>query len=177
MNAIARWSWSWYRQVLLRRAPQEDPLSWRALAAALSAYVFVGLWQAAYALDRLTVAAITLTEAAVMGGFTALVLFLAGRSLRLGQTLTALAGTGALLGLVGWLLVSGEGGVQEPSGLLVLGRLAWLAWTVAVQAHIFRHALSTRYGFGLMLAGLHTVLIIVVVETLFPRVIAESGVQ
>ena len=46
---------------------------------------------------------------------------------------------------------------------LVLAWLLMLVWSIAVQAHIFRHALSTAYGSGLLLAGLHTVLIVTLV--------------
>jgi hypothetical protein len=37
-----------------------------------------------------------------------------------------------------------------------------------VQAHIFRHALSSRYGIGLLVAGLHTVVAIVLLNYFFP---------
>ena len=57
---------------------------------------------------------------------------------------------------------------------MVLAWLALLAWSIAVQAHIFRHALSTRYGIGLLLAGAHTILAIAILESLFPRVIEGS---
>ena len=50
-----------------------------------------------------------------------------------------------------------------------MGWLMLLVWGISVQAHIFRHALSVRYGIGLMLAGLHTVLSIALIETLFPQ--------
>jgi hypothetical protein len=57
------------------------------------------------------------------------------------------------------------------AGILVLGWLLMLVWSIAVQAHIFRHALSAGYATGLLVAGLHMVLIITLVETLFPRVL------
>ena len=51
-----------------------------------------------------------------------------------------------------------------------LGWLMLLVWSISVQAHIYRHALSTRYGVGLLVAGLQMVLVISLLETLFPQV-------
>jgi hypothetical protein len=167
---------SWLEQVLLRRAPQDDALSYPALVVALLAYLCVDLLQAAGSSVWNVALAMTLMDTLVMVAFTWVVLLLAGRSARLVQTLTALAGTGALLGLVGLPLVlqaaSAHQAADGPSASTVIGWLTLLAWSIAVQAHIFRHALSTRYGIGLIVAGLHTVLAINLLEAFFPRVVA-----
>jgi hypothetical protein len=87
------------------------------------------------------------------------------------QTLTALAGTGTLLGLLGMPLMLQASRVQqsgEPGAALVMGWLVLLIWNITVQAHIFRHALSSRYGIGLLVAGLHTVVAIVLLDYFFP---------
>jgi len=106
------------------------------------------------------------------------VLAVAGKTVRLVQTLTALAGTGALLGLIGLPLIQQAAQAHQveagPSAGMVLAWLALLAWSIAVKAHILRHALSMRYGSGLLLAGVHTILAIAILESLFPRVIEGS---
>jgi len=114
----------------------------------------------------------TALDALIMVLFSWSVLRLAKKSARYLQTLTALAGTGAVLGLVGLPLIQqaarahpGEG----PAGILVLGWLMLLVWTISVQAHIYRHALSTRYGMGLLVAGLQMVLVISLLAALFPQ--------
>ncbi len=43
-----------------------------------------------------------------------------------------------------------------------------LVWSVAVEAHIFRHALSSRYATGVLVACLHTALAITVLSYFSP---------
>lgn len=164
--------WSWLQQCLLRRAPQDDPISFRALALALSGYVLIDLVQAS-ASSRLVVSlGMTLLDVLLMAVFAWVVLRVTVKTRRFVQTLTSLAGTGIMLGLAALPLVQLAASAHrndEPMADLVLGWLILLAWGISVEAHIFRHALSVRYGIGLMLAGLHTVLAIGLIETLFPQ--------
>lgn len=164
---------AWAEQLLLKRAPQDDAFSPPALAVAVTAYLGIDLLQALSSSAWHVAVAITLVDTLTMLLFTWAVLQFAGKSVRLVQTLTALAGTGAMLGILGlplvWQAVHAhqEGG---PSAAVVSAWLVLLAWSVIVQAHIFRHALSTRFGYGLMLAGLHSVIAISLMEVFFPRV-------
>jgi cytochrome b len=172
-DLIKRWLVSWLLQCLLRRAPQDDPLSYSALQWSIVAYVLMDLWQARASSDWPATLGMTLLDTLVMVLFAWTLLLLTKKSARLVQTLTALAGTGTVLGVVGLPLILQAARTQTedgPAGILVLGWLLMLVWSIAVQAHIFRHALSTGYGTGLLLAGLHTVLIVTLVETLVPRV-------
>jgi len=148
-------------------------LSYSALQWSIAAYVLMDLWQARASSDWPATLGMTLLDTLVMVLFAWTLLLLTKKSARLVQTLTALAGTGTVLGVVGLPLIFQATRTQTedgPAGILVLGWLLMLVWSIAVQAHIFRHALSTGYGTGLLLAGLHTVLIVTLVETLFPRV-------
>jgi len=170
---VTRWWLSWLEQCLLRRTPQADPLSRTALGGALLAYLSMDLLQARASSGWPVSLGMTALDTLVMVWFSWSVVRLTRHTARYLQTLTALAGTGALLGLVGLPLVqqaaqaqSGEG----PTGTLVLGWLMLLVWGIAVQAHIYRHALSVRYGTGLLVAGLQTILVISLLETLFPPV-------
>jgi len=164
--------WSWLQQCLLRRAPQDDPISYRALIQALSGYLLIDLVQAS-ASSRLEVSlGMTLLDTLLMVVFVWVVLRVTSKTQRFAQTLTSLAGTGMMLGLAALPLVQQAASAHrhdEPMGSLVLGWLILLVWSITVQAHIFRHALSVRYGIGLMLAGLHTVLAIGLIEALFPQ--------
>jgi hypothetical protein len=172
------WSHSWLEQLLLRRAPQDDVYSQRMLIVSLVAYMAVDLLQAFSGSAWRVASAITLTDTLVMVLFAWAVLKITGKSPRLVQTLTALAGTGALLGILGvplvWEAVRAHHS-DGPSASVVTAWLVLLVWTVAVQAHIFRHALSTGYGVGLMAAGLHSVIAIITLETLFPRVLETAA--
>ena len=171
-NEFKSWLMSWFEQCLLRRAPQDDALSYRALLWALFAYVVIDLVQASMTSVWGVSLGMTVLDTVVLVVFTWLVLRVMGRSARFVQTLTAVAGTGALLGLVAMPLVlqasrANQGDGQ--TGTLVLGWLVMLVWSITVQANIFRHALSTRYGAGLLVAGLHTVLVIALLDYFFPR--------
>ncbi|GMQ89046.1 MAG: hypothetical protein BMS9Abin09_0491 [Gammaproteobacteria bacterium] len=164
---------SWLEQCLLRRAPQADPVSGTVLLWALLGYVLLDLLQARTSSGWLTSLGMTALDTLFMVLFSWSVLRLTNKTARYMQTLTALAGTGAVLGLVGLPLIQqaaqtrpGEG----PGGMLLLGWMLLLVWNISVQAHIYRHALSSRYGVGLLVAGLQMVLVISLLETLFPPV-------
>jgi len=172
MNSRSTTAWltSWLQQCVLRRAPQDDPFSPAGLVGALLAYGLVDVLQARAASDWPVALGMSLTDTLIVILFSWLVLLVAKKPARLAQTLTALAGTGAMLGLLGVPLMLQAGAQQggEPGALLVLGWLVLLVWNISVQAHIFRHALSSRYGIGLLVAGLHTVVAIVLLDFMFP---------
>ncbi len=172
MTKILDSFWSWLQQCLLRRAPQDDPAVLGTLIQALSAYALIDFVQAGASSGAMVSLAMTLLDTLLMAVFIWVVLRVTAKTQRFVQTLTSLAGTGMILGLAALPLVQLAASAHrndEPMGGLVLGWLVLLAWSISVQAHIFRHALSTRYGIGLMLAGLHTVLAIALIETLFPQ--------
>ena len=172
-DQINRWLVSWLQQCLLRRAPQDDPPSYSALQWSVVAYVLMDLLQARASSDWTASLGMTLLDTLVMIVFVWVVLRLMKKPARFVQTLTALAGTGTVLGVLGLPVILQAAQTQAEdgrAGMLVLGWLLMLVWSIAVQAHIFRHALSAGYSAGLLLAGLHTVLIVTLVETFFPRV-------
>lgn len=169
---IRRWLQSWLEQCLLRRAPQADPVSGTALGWSILAYVTMDLLQARASSGWQTSVGMTTLDTLVMVLFSWAVLRLTNKTARYVQTLTALAGTGTVLGLLGLPLIQQVARAHPddgPAGMLVLGWLMLLVWSISVQAHIYRHALSIRYGAGLLVAGLQMVLVIILLETLFPQ--------
>ena len=83
----------------------------------------------------------------------ALLLQLRGFSSRLQQTISALAGTGFLLGLVSlFLLMQLDREAPQPG--LALGYLGLFIWSLAVDGHIYRHALSIKMSLGVLVAVL-----------------------
>jgi hypothetical protein len=170
-DALLGWFTSWVRQCLLQRAPQDDPFSYQGLRWSLLVYALVDLLQAVTVSGWLVAVGMSLADILLMIAFTWLVLLIVQKPARLTQTLTSLAGTGAMLGLLGMPLMlqaTRTSGGSDPPPALVIGWLALLGWNIAVQAHIFRHALSSWYGVGLLAAGLHTALAIVLLNYLFP---------
>jgi len=74
-------------------------------------------------------------------------------STRLPQTLSALAGTGLIFGFGSVLLIS----QAEPASNQPVLALVWFGvflWSIAVDAHIYRHALSIKMNLGVLVAVL-----------------------
>ncbi|MCC7330802.1 MAG: hypothetical protein IT484_11740 [Gammaproteobacteria bacterium] len=144
-------------QIVMRRLGPEDlPDSSFLLGLALAAYALAQLPTAGVVFGLTPTAALAIAvDCALLAGVFWLLLRFTGHAPRFRQTLTALAGTGALLALVQAPLVyltklAGAGG-QSSAGP-TLGLLALLLWSVIVQAHIASRALSGGYGVGLAVA-------------------------
>jgi hypothetical protein len=131
---------------LLRKGPQDVPASPALLKASLAAYGLASLLVQAVSVNLLTALLQAFLDLGLLAGLTYAVLQATGFSGRFTQTLTALAGTGALLGfailpVTIWMDRDLEAGIQ--SGLPALLFFGWLIWSIAVVAHVLRHALST----------------------------------
>jgi hypothetical protein len=164
--------YSWLQQCLLHRAPQDDPQSYPMMMLGLAAYAVMDLLQARASSSWQLSLAMTAADTLLVVLFARVVLMVARKPERYVQTLTALAGTGAIVGLVGLPLVQmaeRSRQLEQPvGGGLLLAWLLLVGWSVTVQAHIFRHALSTGIGIGLLVAGLHLVLAIGLFRLAFP---------
>ncbi len=145
--------------VLLREPPQSLPPSPFLLAVVLVAQLVLG-WILAgmlhYGLARGL--AVSVVSTGLLVGLGGGAVYLRGYPERMLQTVTALAGTGALLDAIAlplglWAIPPGvEAGEAGGAGGALLARLlylALLAWSWLVQAHVFRHALSVPFGVGL----------------------------
>jgi len=74
-------------------------------------------------------------------------------STRLPQTLSALAGTGLIFGFASVFLISqAETGRNQP--VLALVWFGVFLWSIAVDAHIYRHSLSIKMNLGVLVAVL-----------------------
>lgn len=147
---------AFFQIVLRRRGPEDLPDSAFLLGLAFAAYVIAQLPVAGliFGVTVTAAAAIAVDCALLAGVFWALLLF-TGHAPRYRQTLTALAGTGALLALAQAPLVFltrlANNAGQSSAGPS-LGLLALLLWSIIVQAHITSRALSSGYGIGLAVA-------------------------
>ena len=95
----------------------------------------------------------SLIAIAVQFFITAALLHLKKLSSRLPQTLSALAGTGLIFGFGSLLLVSqAESARNQP--VLALVWFGVFLWSIAVDAHIYRHALSVKMNLGVLVAVL-----------------------
>ena len=110
-------------------------------------------------------------DTALLCALTATLLYATRLQVRLTQTLSALAGTGTLLGLVAlpissWLHAAQAGGSETVTPALIL--LMLVGWSLAVMGHILRHALSTMLILGLVIASVMYWVTISIMTALFP---------
>jgi hypothetical protein len=163
-----------FLQILLRRRGPEDlPDSRFLLALALGAYLLCQVPVAVimYGWTAVT-AALLAADALLLAVYFWIVLQLAGHAGRYRQTLTALAGTGALLALLQaplvWLMQSMRGPQADAPWPLTLALLLLLVWTVLVQSHVATRALERGPAVGLGVALLFVMLSFVVTSRIAP---------
>ncbi|MDZ7751100.1 MAG: hypothetical protein U5S82_05415 [Gammaproteobacteria bacterium] len=140
---------------LLRLGPEDLPASdfLLYLMLGLHAVAVVLISLAVYPLGTALLAGITGTL--VLAGLTLAVLQIHKLAGRFHQTLTALAGSGALLTFIAlvpnwWFYAARESGAGWGTPTLLLFLI--LIWSVVVTAHILRRALSTHFFLGLVIA-------------------------
>ena len=83
----------------------------------------------------------------------ALLLNVRKQAARIPQTISALAGTGFMLGLVAFLLLNAIDPTRPQPGL-ALAYLGLFLWSLAVDGHIYRHAMSIKMSMGVLVAVL-----------------------
>lgn len=149
-----------------RAGPQDLPAVWSVAILFGLAYFFQG-YVADHLLEESSGAPRSMV--AVVIQFLAIALLLQARRQgpRFPQTLTALAGTGLVFGAISILiLMNAQPGGSNP-GLALLWFGAFL-WSLAVDAHIYRHALSITMSLGVLVAVLVFALNFIIIEKLFP---------
>jgi hypothetical protein len=123
------------------------------LAAGLSvAYIAQGL-MADRMIDEAGTTPRSLIAITVQFFVIATLLHLKKLSIRLPQTFSALAGTGLIFGFLSVFLISQtDPGSDQP--VLALVWFGIFLWSIAVDAHIYRHALSIKMNLGVLVAVL-----------------------
>jgi hypothetical protein len=134
----------------LRSGPQDLPQSWALAALLLSVSFGMGMYIGQTLGGENAVAR---SLALNMLQVVAVIVLLQVRKLpeRMPQTLSALAGTGIILGALAFgLLLQADPEVNQP--LLGLTYLLLVGWSLAVDAHIYRHALAINMSAGVLVA-------------------------
>ncbi len=89
------------------------------------------------------------------------------------QTITALCGTGVILGIFIFPLVYGGAQNQYETWLqqiIILLFFIMIIWNIAVLAHIVRNAISTSLGIGIAIAILYIWMSSLLISMLFPEI-------
>ena len=156
---------------LLRKGPQALPPSQTLLKFSLTAYGLSSLIFLLLIQEPFLALLQTLVDVALLVGTVYVVLTITRFGLRFVQTLTALAGTGTLLGLVALPIFIWIDQEVASNGAAVLPRLLFLGliiWHISVVAHVLHHALSSNRWIGLLYALGYYFISWTVMDFLFP---------
>ena len=150
----------------LRAGPQDMPVGW-GIAIVLSALYLAEGILADHVLDEGDSAPRSLVAVSIQYIVISGLLAFRRMSSRLPQTLTALAGTGILFGAISVLLVmQAQPGSAQPA--LVIVWFGAFLWSLVVDAHIYRQAMSLPMRLGLLTAVLIFALNFIVIQMAFP---------
>jgi hypothetical protein len=154
------------RIIILRSGPQDLPAGWNT--AALMVLVYVALGMLADSMLQLGTSSLrSLFSIALQIFAISVLLHLRGFSARLAQTIAAAAGTGCLFGLMSIVMLAQSSGGTLPAGMATLW-LGLFVWSLVVDAHIYRSALSITMSLGMLLAVVLFAINFVVIDALFP---------
>jgi len=158
---------------LLRRAPQDLPVSGFLLGLSLLLFCAVELLLALQSLAPAAAATLVIVDAGLLAGLLWALLWIQDRLNRMPQTLTALYGAGAVMQVVALPLVlwqPGEVGADPMTPGMMLASLLlwlWLLWNLVVIGHVIRHAISTILPVGIMLGLLYVFVSFSVTRSIF----------
>lgn len=158
----------WFDLCLLRAAPQDMPASGPVLGVSVCCYALVSVLLATLDSGFPDGVQVALLDLLLLVLFAAGLLTLLKRPARINQTLTALTGSGSLLGLPALLLILLAG----PDPAAPLPSTAWLLllfWNLLVNAHILRHALSCSLLAGLGISVLYLVITLQMFVLVLPK--------
>jgi len=134
----------------LRSGPQDLSVSWSSALPLIAGFLMVGVF-AGHQLAEEDSTAISLAAAALQ--YAAVIVMLAVRKFpeRLAQTLSALAGTGIFFTILSFMFLS----QADPDRQQPMLAMAWFSvffWSLAVDAHIYKNALSITMAQGMLVA-------------------------
>ena len=162
----------WLDICLLRAGPQDLPASRVLLGLTLTSYLLVSTLLSLPGYPVFTSLQIAAADLVLLVLFAVSMLYLTGRAARFNQTLSALAGTGTLLGLLGLPLVHALYRAQDAEQVSLPVLLFWLllmVWNLLVMAHIIRHALSIILPIAVAIAVLYTLVAMQLITALLPQ--------
>jgi hypothetical protein len=133
-----------------RQGPQDLPSSWAFAVGAIAVYVAVNLVTQAQLGDS-EAGPRTLLWIGIQFAAVAALLNARGLAARLAQTLCALAATGTAISLVSYAIVA-QADPSRDQPVLALLLIGVFAWSLLVDGHIYRHALSTTLSKGMLVA-------------------------
>jgi hypothetical protein len=160
-----------------RKGPQDLPYSINLLRFSLLAYITLQTAVNLFNGSPLSAILATAVDVSLMFLLVTSLLYVTDKRTRTAQTLTALLGTGTLISLFAlplWAWINLARAADTDFSLAALLLLGLGGWSLAITAHIFRHALSTQFSVGLMVAIMFSLVFFVAAFSLFPPA-AQGG--
>jgi hypothetical protein len=137
---------------LLRTGPQALPSSRFLLAVTYAGYMAIAAITFSMRYGPAVVAATAALDVLLLTGFVAIVLDVKGQRARVLQSLTALLGSGAVLGfcvlpIQVWFMQAEHGDAINPGHVLIW--LLLVGWDLLIRANVLRHALECSWWLSL----------------------------
>ena len=146
---------------LLKFRPQDVPASRELLLLSVVIYFLLDFLLAGLDENITNALPAALVDTVFLLVFTRVLLLLCRKVNRWTQTVTALAGTGMVFGLLllpTVITLSGPDPMTPLQQVLSIHLYLLLIWFVVVLAHIFRHAMSSSFTLGVFVALVYLVL-------------------
>ena len=153
------------RLLALRGGPQHLPASTPLMVFLLAAYLLQNVLTGAQ-LEDPDAGAKSLVAVAMQIVAVAALLRWRRHPSRFVQTVTALAGVGIVFNAVSWMILSG----LDSSGVQPELALAWFAvfiWSMVVDGHVYRHALSVRLSTAMLITVLLLAVSYILIDLIF----------
>lgn len=161
---------------LLKSRPQDLPSSYDLLLVCLFLYASINSLLAFTTTTPGYAILSGVLETFLVAVITLVILKLNRHPERWVQTLTALAGTGCILGILALPLFTGALLLNTGDflqGLFVILYLILIIWSLAIMGHILRHALDTTMGVGVVFAIFYILITSLLIGTLISRIVVE----
>jgi len=161
---------------LLKSKPQDLPSSYDLLLVCLFLYAFINALLASTTTTPGNAILSGVFETFLVAIITLVILKLNHHPERWIQTLTALAGTGSILGILALPLFTGALLLNTGDflhGMLVILYLVLIIWSLAIMGHILRHALNTTIGVGVAFAVFYVLIISILIGALVSGTVVE----
>ncbi len=147
-----------------KATPADVPSSQFLLQISVFIYFILGILMGRISEDWTVSLATSLSDIFLMIIVTSLLLKTRGFQVRTQQTITAMAGAGSCITIVGmpivaWFYYTTE--QEQMNGIALLFMVMLMFWSLMVTAHIFRYALEIKSSTAAMLTVTYTVLSIV----------------
>ena len=146
---------------LLKYRPQDVPASRELLLLSVVSYLLLDFLLAELDENITDALPAALVDTVFLLVFVLVLLLLCRKVNRWTQTVTALAGTGIVFGLLllpGVIFLSGPNAMTPIQPILSILLYLVLIWYVVVLAHIFRHTLSSSFALGACVSVIYLLL-------------------